>query len=62
MWLKYLGHSGPNGEEKNEVREYKDEYAEYLLHSWPNHFVKASDDEIPQKARQNKKAEVKATK
>lgn len=47
MWLKYVGISGPDGEKQNEVREYKDEMGQYLLQSWPHHFVEAKETEIP---------------
>lgn len=62
MWLKYLGLSGPNGEKQNEVREYTEEEAKMLLHIWPSHFVKASEDEIPKPKKSNKQAEPKNTK
>lgn len=66
MFLKYLGTSGPNGERKNEVREYTEEQAKSYLHLWPSHFVKASEDEIskikneePLKGKKNKPANVR---
>lgn len=60
MWLKYIGISGPDGEQKNEIREYADEQAKSFLHLWPNHFVKANDDEIPKKKEKiDKPADIK---
>jgi hypothetical protein len=63
MWLKYIGVSGPNGEQKNEVREYTDQQAKSFLNLWPDHFVKVNDDEIPKKsALEDKKTKPATTK
>lgn len=51
MWLKYLGFSGPNGEQKDEIREYSEEEGKTLLHIFPHHFVIPTPDEIPQKGK-----------
>lgn len=52
--LRFLGASGPNGEKKDEVRDYPEDVTQMYLQTWPNNF------ELLGEVQERKKADKKA--